>query len=179
MSLDKLKLNGNADLTGITAAKLPMSLRWLVAGQTDVGATMPDLSGTSLTTLWLNETGLSGTIPVANIPTSVTSLNLKDNSLSGTIPDMSGFDNLVLLRLHRNDLSGDIPGTMGDMASIQRIWIYDNELTGISAGLDNASDTLTHLYVAGNPFAEGTCLAGDLAMVENNDFEDAGLEACQ
>ena len=177
MSLDKLKLNGNADLTGIEAAKLPDGLRWLVAGQTDVGATMPDLSGTSLTTLWLNETGLEGQIPVSSIPTSVTSLNLKDNSLSGTIPDMSGLDNLVLLRLHRNDLSGDIPGTMGDMASIQRIWIYDNQLTGISAGLANASN-LTHLYVAGNPFAEGTCLAGGLAMIENNDFADAGLEAC-
>ena len=178
-SLNKLKLNGNTALTGIDAAMLPDSLRWLVAGQTDVGATAPDLSGTSLTTLWLNETGLSGAIPVANIPTSVTSLNLKDNSLSGTIPDMSGLDNLRYLRLHRNDLRGDIPGTLGDMASIERIWAYDNDLTGISAGFANAADTLTHLYLNGNSFAEGTCLPGDLAMVENNDFEAAGLAACQ
>ena len=83
-SLDKLKLNGNTGLTGITAAKLPSGLRWLIAGETDVGATAPDLSGmTSMTTLWLNKTGLSGAIPVASIPTSVTNLNLKDNSLSG------------------------------------------------------------------------------------------------
>ena len=178
MSLNKLKLNGNTALTGIDAAMLPGGLRWLIAGQTDVGATAPDLSGTSLTTLWLNETGLSGAIPVANIPTSVTSLNLKDNSLSGTIPDMSGLTNLRYLRLHRNDLSGDIPGTLGDLESIERIWAYDNDLTGISAGLDNASDTLTHLYLNGNSFAEGTCLPGGLADVANNDFEMAGLAAC-
>ena len=177
-SLNKLKLNGNTALTGIDAAMLPGGLRWLVAGQTDVGATAPDLSGTSLTTLWLNETGLSGAIPVANIPTSVTSLNLKDNSLSGTIPDMSGLENLRYLRLHRNDLSGDIPGTLGDLESIERIWAYDNDLMGISAGLANAADTLTHLYLNGNSFAEGTCLAGGLANVANNDFEMAGLAAC-
>ena len=133
-SLDKLKLNGNTGLTGISAAKLPSGLRWLIAGETDVGATAPDLSGmTSMTTLWLNKTGLSGAIPVASISTSVTNLNLKDNSL-GTIPDMSGLDNLRYLYLHRNDLSGDIPGTLGDMESIERIWLHENELTGISAG---------------------------------------------
>ena len=178
-SLNKLKLNGNTALTGIDAAKLPSSLRWLIIGQTDIGANAPDLSGTSLTTLWMNETGLSGAIPVGGIPTSVTSLNLKDNSLSGAIPDMSGLNNLRYLRLHRNDLSGDIPGTMGDLESLERLWIYENELTGIAAGFGNAVDTLTHLYLDGNSFAEGTCLPGGLAMVENNDFEMAGLEACQ
>ena len=177
-SLNKLKLNGNTALTGIDAAKLPDGLRWLIIGETDIGANAPDLSGTSLTTLWMNETGLSGAIPVGGIPTSVTSLNLKDNSLSGAIPDMSGLNNLRYLRLHRNDLSGDIPGTMGDLESLERLWIYDNDLTGIAAGFANASDTLTHLELRGNSFAEGTCLPGELAMVENNDFEDAGLAAC-
>ena len=178
-SLDKLKLNGNTDLNGIDAANLPGGLRWLIIGQTDIGANAPDLSGTSLTTLWMNETGLSGVIPVAGIPTSVTSLNLKDNSLSGTIPDLSGLVNLQYLRLHRNDLSGDIPGTMGDLDSIERIWLYENDLTGIAAGFGNAADTLTHLYLDGNSFAEGTCLPGDLADVANNDFDAANLAACQ
>ena len=177
-SLDKLKLNGNTALTGIDATKLPGGLRWLIIGQTDIGENAPDLSGTSLTTLWMNETGLSGVIPVAGIPASLTSLNLKDNSLSGAIPDMSGLVNLVLLRLHRNELSGDMPGTMGDLESIEGIWIYDNELTGIAAGFANAADTLTHLYLSGNSFAEGTCLPGGLDMVANNDFAAAGLTAC-
>jgi Leucine-rich repeat (LRR) protein len=179
-NLDKLKLNGNSALSGVDAAMLPGGLRWLIIGQTDIGATAPDLSGMmSLTTLWMNETGLSGAIPVASIPTSVRVVNLKDNSLSGTIPDMSGLDNLRYLRLHRNDLSGDIPGTLGDMASIERIWLYENDLTGIAAGFANADDTLTHLYLDGNSFAEGTCLPGGLADVANNDFEAAGLAACQ
>ena len=177
-SLDKLKLNGNTALTGIDATKLPGGLRWLIIGQTDIGENAPDLSGTSLTTLWMNETGLSGVIPVAGIPASLTSLNLKDNSLSGAIPDMSGLVNLVLLRLHRNELSGDMPGTMGDLESIEGIWIYDNELTGIAAGFANAADTLTHLYLSGNSFAEGTCLPGGLDMVANNDFAAADLTAC-
>ena len=109
----------------------------------------------------------------------MTSLNLKDNSLSGAIPDMSGLDNLVLLRLHRNQLSGEIPGTLGDMDSIERIWAYDNELTGIAAGFANAADTLTHLYLDGNNFDADDCLPGDLADVANNDFAAAGLAACQ
>ena len=177
-SLERLKLNGNA-VSGVDAAMLPGGLRWLIIGETDMGSTAPDLSGMmSLTTLWMNENGLTGAVPVASIPTSVTSLNLKGNMLSGTIPDMSGLTNLEYLRLHRNDLSGEIPGTLGDLASIERIWLYENDLTSISAGLANAADTLTHLYLDGNPFADGTCLPGDLAMVEYNDFEMAGLAAC-
>ena len=178
-SLDKLKLSGNTGLTGFSGAKLPSGLRWLVASETDVGATAPDLSGmTSMTTLWLNKTGLSGAIPVASIPTSVSNLNLKDNSLR-TIPDMSGLDNLRYLYLHRNDLRGVIPGTLGDMESIERIWLHENELTGIADGFRNASDTLTHLYLNGNNFDAGTCLPGDLEDVLNNDFAAAGLAACQ
>ena len=179
-SLDKLKLSGNTGLTGFSGAKLPSGLRWLVASETDVGAAAPDLSGmTSMTTLWLNKTGLSGAIPVASIPTSVSNLNLKDNSLR-TIPDMSDLDNLRYLYLHRNDLGGEIPGTLGDMASIERIWLHENELTGIADGFRNASDTLTHLYLNGNSFDPGTCLPGDLkTSVANNDFDAAGLAACQ
>ena len=177
-SLDKLKVNGNS-VSGLDAAMLPGGLRWLIAGETDMGETAPDLSSLmNITTLWMNKNGLEGQIPVASIPSSVSVLNLRDNSLSGAIPDMSGLDNLRYLYLNSNSLSGDIPGTMGDMASIERIWLHENDLTGISAGLDNASDTLTHLELRGNDFAEGTCLPGDLAMVENNDFEMAGLAAC-
>ena len=178
-SLDKLKVNGNA-VSGLDDAMLPMSLRWLVAGETDTGGTMPDLSGlTNMTTLWLNKSGLTGQIAASNIPSSVRVLNLRDNSLSGTIPDLSGLSSLRYLYLNSNSLSGDIPGTLGDIPGIERIWLHMNGLTGISGGLDNASDTLTHLYLAGNNFAEGTCLAGDLADVMNNDFADANLAACQ
>ena len=177
-SLEILKLNGNM-VSGFDAAMLPGGLRWLIAGETGMGSTAPDLSSLmSLTTLWMNENGLTGAVPVSNIPASVTSLNLKGNMLSGTIPDMSSLTNLEYLRLHRNELSGDIPGTLGDLDNIARIWLYENDLTGISAGLDNASDTLTHLYLNGNSFAEGTCLPGGLDMVANNDFEMAGLAAC-
>ncbi len=179
-SLDILKLNGNAGLTGIDAAMLPGSLRWLIAGETDVGATMPDLSSLmNITVLWLGETGLSGAIPVASIPSSVTSLNLKGNSLSGAIPDMTGLMNLQWLRLQRNDLSGEISATLGDLASVTRIWLYENDLTGISAGLANAADTLEVLEIRGNSFTATTCLPAALADVEDNDFDMAGHDGGQ
>ena len=177
-SLEKLKVNGNS-VSGLDAAMLPGSLRWLVAGETDTGATAPDLSSLmNLTTLWLNKNGLTGQIPVASIPASVTALNLRDNSLSGTIPDMSGLDNLRYLYLNSNSLSGDIPGTMGDMDSIERIWLHMNDLTGIGAGLSSAADTLTHLFLAGNDFDADDCLPEGIAGVTNNDFDDADLAAC-
>ena len=179
MSLERLKLNGNM-VSGFDAAMLPSGLRWLIIGETDMGSTAPDLSSLmSLTTLWMNENGLTDAVPVANIPTSVTSLNLKGNMLSGTIPDMSSLTNLEYLRLHRNELSGDIPGTLGDLDSIERIWLYENDLTGIAEGFGNAADTLTHLELRGNDFAEGTCLPGGLDMVANNDFETAGPDGGQ
>ena len=40
--------------------------------------------------------------------------------------------------------------------------------TSIDDGVGGSgSDTLTHLYLNGNNFAEGTCLPGDLASVAN------------
>ena len=68
---------------------------------------------------------------------------------------------------------------MGDLESLERLWIYDNELTGIAASFGNAADTLTHLYLSGNSFAEGTCLpSAAWHDVANNDFAAAGLAAC-
>ena len=178
-SLDKLKLNGN-DVSGIEAAKLPSGLRWLIISETAIGSTAPDLSSlTNVTTLWMSRNGLTGRVPVASIPTSVTSLNLKGNSLSGTIPDMSSLANLRYLRLHRNNLSGEIPGTLGDLPRIERLWMYENQLTGIADGLADAADTLTHLELRNNRFTADTCLPGNLANVANNDFDRAGLAACR
>ena len=178
-SLVELKLNSNMLSGGVPMADmLPPNATWILLQKNPLGGTIPDLSSlTNLRILWLHTNELTGSIP-ATLPTSVTSVNLKGNSLSGMIPDLSGLQNLQWLRLQRNQLSGDIPGTLGDLGSVTKIWLYENQLTGIGTGFGNAADTLTDLFLTDNPFAEGTCLPGDLADVANNDFEMAGLAAC-
>ena len=178
-SLVELKLNSNMLSGGVPMADmLPPNATWILLQKNPLGGTIPDLSSlTSLRTLWLHTNELTGLIP-ATLPTSVTSVNLKGNSLSGMIPDLSGLQDLQWLRLQRNQLSGEIPGTLGDLGSVTKIWLYDNQLTGIGTGFGNAADTLTDLFLTDNPFAEGTCLPDGLADVANNDFEMAGLAAC-
>ena len=119
-SLDRLKVNGNCP-ERLGRCHAAGGLRWLIAGETDIGETAPDLSSLmNMTTLWLNDKWPEGQIPVASIPTSVTALNLRDNSLSG---DDSGHERpgqpAVPVPEQGNSLSGDIPGTMGDMDSLR------------------------------------------------------------
>ena len=181
-SLLELKLAGN-DLTGgiPEASMLPANVEWLILHDNQLDGGIPDLSDlSSLRILWLHTNDLTGVIPDSfGSLTSLTSANLRNNRLSGVIPDLSGLDNLQWLRLHRNMLEGEIPGTVGDLDSLSKLWLHGNKLTGIGAGLADADDTLTHLYLRENSFAAGACLPGDLASVANNDFADASLEACQ
>ena len=146
----------------------------------NLGGTIPGemLNSTNIGILAVQNAGLTGEIPDLSGMTSLRSLNLRDNMLTGEVPDLSALDKLIYLRLHRNMLSGELPGSLGGLESLQRLWAHGNQFTGIGAGLEDAADTLTHLYLRENSFATGTCLAGMLADVANNDFADAGLAAC-
>ena len=181
-SLNIAKLQDNDLGTGSDGvpdgSMLPPNATWILLQNNGFGGTIPDLSGLNVKTLWLHSNGLTGSIDASYLPSSVTSLELRNNRLSGEIPDLSGLSNLVFLRLHTNDLTGAVPGTLGELANLQKLRLDNNELTGIDAGLENAADTLTHLFLAGNNFAEGTCLRGDLADVTENDFVDANLAGC-
>ena len=189
-SLDRLKLADN-DLTGGVPAgdMLPPIVTWLIIDRNDFGGEIPDLSAlASLELLWLHSNELTGSVPSGDmLPASLDDLNLRDNMLMGEIPDLSALVNLTRLRLHNNSLSGVIPGSLGGLDSLLRLWLHnevakglgDNMFSGIDDGLADLDDTLTHLYLNGNSFAEGTCLPGDLeTMVANNDFDAAGLAAC-
>ena len=113
-SLDKLKLNGNTGLKGITAAKLQSGLRWLIAGETDVGATAPDLSSmTSMTTLWLNKTGLSGADSCRQHLDQRDEPEPEGQLAEYDTVDICGLDIPGYLYLHRNDLSGRHTGHDG------------------------------------------------------------------
>ena len=180
-SMDSLKLAGNNLTGGIPeASALPPNVRILILQDNQLGGTIPDLSSLSnLKELWLHSNGLTGEVPASlNSLTNLTSLNLRNNDLTGDLPDLSGLDMLRILRLQRNQLSGEIPGTLGGADSLQKLYLHGNQFTGIGAGLADAADTLTVLWLKDNSFATGTCLMGGLADVAGNDFADAGLAAC-
>ena len=180
ISLEEAKLQENMLEGGVPdGTMLPPNARTLLLQQNQLGGTIPDLTDLNVRTLWLHSNGLTGEIPVANLPSSLTSLELRNNRLTGEIPDFTSLENLVYLRLHQNRLSGTIPGTLGDLDRLSKLRLDGNQLTRIDAGLSDAADTLVDLFLNGNPFETGTCLPGDLATsVANNDFAAAGLSAC-
>ena len=180
ISLEEAKLQENMLEGGVPdGTMLPPNARTLLLQQNQLGGPIPDLTGLNVRTLWLHSNGLTGEIPVANLPSSLTSLELRNNRLTGEIPDLTALQNLRYLRLHQNRLSGTIPGTLGDLERLSKLRLDGNQLTRIDAGLADAADTLVDLFLNGNPFETGTCLPGDLATsVANNDFAAAGLSAC-
>lgn len=100
---------------------------------------------------WLNKNGWL----VTNTPCSwhgvtcagghVTRLELWRNRLDGTIPsELSSLDHLLFLQLGGNNpqyggnLRGVIPAELGSLASLQILYLHDNELTGsIPSALEN------------------------------------------
>ena len=70
----------------------------------------------SLETLDLQNTALSGTIPV-EMPTSLQFIYLSNNSLTGTIPsELSALSLLENLDLSHNSLSGTIPSELSALS---------------------------------------------------------------
>ena len=153
-SLVRIKLGGNG-LTGGVPTTWPESLVSLNVGTNDLGGEIPDLSGlTNLRYMWLHMNGLTGEIPASiGMMSSLFDLNLRNNMLTGSIPDLSGSESLGRVNLHSNDLTGDLSG-----------------LEGL---------TLERLYLKDNRFDADACLPAGAAMAEVNDFEEAGLAACQ
>ena len=192
-SLTDLRLHSN-DLTGGIPASLGNITtlgNLYLRNNANLGGSIPaELNALSnLRILDLHTTGLTGSIPYLGAMTSLRTLNLRDNMLTGDVPDLSGLTSLTTLNLRGNKLSGEIPGTLGDIGNLQRLYLDEsfnadktvksaNQFTSINAGLANAADTLTHLYLGGNAFPDGTCLTGGLADVANNDFDAAGLASC-
>ena len=111
----------------------------------------------------------------------MTRVLLDGRNLDGIIPAGFGsLSNLIELRLYDNRLSGEIPKELGDLIALTVLLLHDNRLTGeIPGELVGLTDTLTHLYLAGNSFDADACLPGNLASVANNDFDVAGLEVCE
>ena len=180
-SLDKLKLANN-DLTGNVPAgdMLPPSVTWLIIDSNGFDGPIPDLSDLeSLKLLWLHSNALTGEIPAGDmLPPNVDDLNLRDNMLSGEIPDLSVLDMATRVRLHGNMLTGEVPASLGDLDMLEKLWLWDNQLTSINAGLGDLSDTLIEIGLNGNMWADDACVPIALADVATNDYGPDNIEAC-
>ena len=75
-------------------------------------------------------------------------LGLEENSLVGTLPDELGnLTSLEKLYLGVNALSGSIPASLGSLTNLQVLSLYNNQLSGTIPNLGNlASLTLLSLY---------------------------------
>ncbi|XP_066308379.1 probable LRR receptor-like serine/threonine-protein kinase At3g47570 [Miscanthus floridulus] len=111
--LQQLALNGNTDFAG----HLPYSLVNL---------------STSLQSLWLDNTGIWGSIPsaIGNL-VGLEILVIFDTSISGEIPDSIGkLANLTKLGLFNTNLSGQIPSSVGNLTKLAILYAYHANLEG-------------------------------------------------
>ena len=115
---------------------------------THADGTVTDISGlaaklpTSLTQLYLHNSGLSGEIPDLSSLTGLSHLDLSDNQLTGPIPDLSLGANAVLY-LHNNQLSGAVPALASAGSTVLRLSLYGNpDLYGYPAAFDTRSTLL-------------------------------------
>ena len=182
-SLVRLKLQTNSLSGGVPASLGNLgSLRDLRLRNNTLGGSIPRQLNNlpSLQILALENTGLTGSIPDLSGLTRLRTLNLRDNNLTGSIPTwLGGMDNMVILNLHTNQLTGPIPSELGDMDKLNRLYLHNNRLTGdIPSELGDLSDTLTHLWLAGNTGLTG-CVPSALSNVANNDLDESDLTFCQ
>ena len=180
-SLVKLKLANNNLTGGVPAGDmLPPNVTWLIIDSNPFGGPIPDLSSLSrLRLLWLHNNGLTGEIPAGTMfPASVDDLNLRDNMLTGAIPDLSRLDMATRVRLHGNMLTGEVPASLGRLDSLKQLWLWENDLTSINAGLGDLADTLIEIGLEGNPWNANACVPESLANVTTNDYTAAGIDVC-
>ncbi len=134
-----LELNlGNNNLVG----QIPSSVGDLVSLQKlDVSfghlddTTIPPGIGqlTSLTRLYLNDSNISGPLPIElGQLTSLIELIADDNRLSGTVPsELGNLSNLIILRLYGNLFTGPIPDSLSQLTELKSLGLKRNALVGI------------------------------------------------
>ena len=164
---------------------------------TSTGGTIPTEIGllTQITSLELDDTGLTGSIPSAledltqlqhlllnvnqltsSIPsalgnlTHLVELRLNENQLNGTIPSTLGnLKQLTLLRVHVNQLGGTIPSTLGHLNQLTSLSLRDNQLNGTIPSSLGELTRLTGLWLFNNTQLKGT-IPSALCSVPNIDI---------
>ncbi|GFP89119.1 probable LRR receptor-like serine/threonine-protein kinase at4g26540 [Phtheirospermum japonicum] len=113
--------------------------------------------GSSLRTLILSSTNLTGPIPAQfGDYAELVSIDISDNAISGPIPpQICALAKLQLLSLNTNFLSGQIPPAIGDLASLVHLTLFDNQLSGVIPKSVGNLKKLQTLRAGGNPNLKG------------------------
>ncbi len=97
----------NNTLTNFEVTQLPTSLQTLNLTNTGLTGNFPKVSGLpQLQILKLADNGLTGTLTADNLPNSLQELDVTHNQLTGSLPDLSQFNQLQRLLLGRNSFEG-------------------------------------------------------------------------
>ena len=109
-------------------------------------------SGSNITKFYLQNTGLSGTLPSSlSLLTDMNYLNLAGDAITGTIPsEISNMTKLQLLDLCCNSFSGRLPPSLGSLTALQYLSLAGNAFTGRINGLNGTH--LSRLYINSNRF---------------------------
>lgn len=144
-----------------------------------------------VTTLWLMENNLRGTIPpeVGGLTTLQVLALFREPGLVGVIPsELGNLADLTLLALGGNDLSGTIPSEFGNLTDLTGLYLWGNRLTGTippeignlsrlqGLQLDGRSSASAATFADAGPGAQGSRSAGSLAQNVAAPNHSLGLE---
>ena len=91
-----------------------------------------------VTSLFLENNGLEGTLPDLSALASLVSLNLSINRLSGPAPELSHHPGLTTVSLRKNQLSGGVP-ELSALIDLRALHLDGNRLTGPIPDLSSLS----------------------------------------
>ena len=134
---------------------------------------------TRLVTLYLADTGISGSIPnsLATLP-SLQIINLSDNSLRGAIPSFTGV-RFLALSANNNQLSGDFASILFSLPSdtMQLLSLGGNSITGFIPDQIESYTTLFYIDISNNgiggtvPDTIGQLTGLQGLILESNQFQ--------
>jgi Leucine-rich repeat (LRR) protein len=135
------------------------SLGVILAGRNQLTGQLPrDLGVNSqLTILDLSENRLTGNISIlefSQLARNLSSLNLANNNFTGEIPDAMGVCNLLFqVDLSCNSLTGAVPLALGNLTSLQELYLQGNKLTVLDPSIySRFATTMSSLNLAENPW---------------------------
>jgi Leucine-rich repeat (LRR) protein len=135
------------------------SLGVILAGRNQLTGQLPRGLGvdSQLTLLDLSENRLTGNISIlefSKLAQNLSSLNLANNNFTGEIPAAMGVCNLLyLVDLSYNSLTGAVPLALGNLTSLQELYLQGNKLTVLDPSIySRFATTMSSLNLAENPW---------------------------
>ena len=98
------------------------------------------------------------------------------NSPKTIPPSLGDLSHLQRLDVQGNGLTGSIPRQLGYLSNLRELYLNDNNLSGEIPFLLGALPNLETLYLAGSELTG--CIPDGLKDVDDNDFEEIGLNFC-